>query len=93
MKPFDYTAPGSLDQATRAGARPATRFIAGGTTLVDLMQLAVEIPEHLIALNPLGGRNRRHAVEGKPTRIRIFFVLRAHGLRHGLGYCTNRPDT
>ena len=54
MKPFDYTAPASLDEATRAGARPATRFIAGGTTLVDLMKLEVETPEHLIDLNPLG---------------------------------------
>ena len=57
MKPFDYTAPASLDEATRAGARPATRFIAGGTTLVDLMKLEVETPEHLIDLNPLGDRD------------------------------------
>jgi len=57
MKPFDYTAPASLDEATRAGARSATRFIAGGTTLVDLMKLEVETPEHLIDLNPLGDRD------------------------------------
>ncbi len=57
MRPFDYTAPASLDEATRAGARPATRFIAGGTTLVDLMKLEVETPEHLIDLNPLGDRD------------------------------------
>ncbi len=57
MKPFDYTAPASLDEATRAGARAATRFIAGGTTLLDLMKLEVETPEHLIDLNPLGDRD------------------------------------
>ncbi len=57
MKPFDYSAPGSLDEATRTGARPGTRFIAGGTTLVDLMKLEVETPEHLIDLNPLGDRD------------------------------------
>ena len=57
MKPFDYTVPTSLDEATRAGARPATRFIAGGTTLVDLMKLEVETPEHLVDLNPLGDRD------------------------------------
>jgi len=57
MKPFDYTVPTSLDEATRTGARPATRFIAGGTTLVDLMKLEVETPEHLVDLNPLGDRD------------------------------------
>jgi xanthine dehydrogenase YagS FAD-binding subunit len=57
MKPFDYTVPTSLDEAARAGARPATRFIAGGTTLVDLMKLEVETPEHLVDLNPLGDRD------------------------------------
>jgi len=57
MKPFDYTLPASLDEATRAGARPGTRFIAGGTTLVDLMKLEVETPEHLVDLNPLGDRD------------------------------------
>jgi xanthine dehydrogenase YagS FAD-binding subunit len=57
MKPFDYSAPGSLDEATRAAARPGTRFIAGGTTLVDLMKLEVETPEHLVDLNPLGERD------------------------------------
>jgi xanthine dehydrogenase YagS FAD-binding subunit len=57
MKPFDYAAPASLDEATRAGARAGTRFIAGGTTLVDLMKLEVETPEHLIDLNPLGDRD------------------------------------
>jgi xanthine dehydrogenase YagS FAD-binding subunit len=54
MRPFDYTAAASLDDAIRAGARPATRFIAGGTNLVDLMKLDVETPAHLVDLNPLG---------------------------------------
>src|SRR5512144_3200915 len=54
MKPFDYTVPSSLDDAIRSGAQPATRFIAGGTTLVDLMKLEVETPAHLVDLNPLG---------------------------------------
>ena len=54
MKPFDYTVPSSLDEATRSGARPATRFIVGGTNVVDLMKLEVETPEHLVDLNPLG---------------------------------------
>jgi len=68
MKPFDYAVPTSLDEATRAGARPATRFIAGGTTLVDLMKLEVETPEHLVDLNPLGDRDASLAgVSDLPT--------------------------
>jgi xanthine dehydrogenase YagS FAD-binding subunit len=53
MKPFDYSVPGTVDEAVRAGAAPDTRFIAGGTTLVDLMKLEVETPSHLVDLNPL----------------------------------------
>jgi xanthine dehydrogenase YagS FAD-binding subunit len=57
MRPFDYTAAASLDDAVRAGAQPDTRFIAGGTNLVDLMKLEVETPAHLVDLNPLGDRD------------------------------------
>ena len=39
MKPFDYTAARSVDEAVRAATAPNTRFIAGGTNLVDLMKL------------------------------------------------------
>jgi xanthine dehydrogenase YagS FAD-binding subunit len=58
MKPFDYTVPGTVDEAIRAGAVPSTRFIAGGTTLVDLMKLEVETPAHLVDLNPLADVDR-----------------------------------
>lgn len=58
MRPFDYTVPESLDEATRSGARADTRFIAGGTTLVDLMKLEVETPAHLVDLNPLADRDQ-----------------------------------
>lgn len=57
MKPFDYVAPADLDAATRAAAAPHARFIAGGTTLIDLMKLDVETPEHLVDVNPLGARD------------------------------------
>ena len=53
MRAFDYSAPGSVADALRAGAAPGTRFIAGGTTLVDLMKLEVETPSRVVDLNPL----------------------------------------
>jgi xanthine dehydrogenase YagS FAD-binding subunit len=53
MKPFDYTVPRSVDDAVRAASAPNTRFIAGGTNLIDLMKIEVETPAHLVDLNPL----------------------------------------
>jgi xanthine dehydrogenase YagS FAD-binding subunit len=39
--------------ATGAGALQSARFIAGGTTLVDLMKLDVERPSLVVDINPL----------------------------------------
>lgn len=51
MQTFEYVKPASLDKATH-GAEGA-RFIAGGTTLVDLMKLNVERPTTLVDINLL----------------------------------------
>jgi Aerobic-type carbon monoxide dehydrogenase, middle subunit CoxM/CutM homologs len=50
---FDYLAAPDLETAVRAGAAASTRFVAGGTTLIDLMKLGVERPTHVVDLNPL----------------------------------------
>src|SRR5258705_6599808 len=36
-----------------AGAKPGTRFVAGGTTLLDLMKLNVERPGHIVDISRL----------------------------------------
>jgi xanthine dehydrogenase YagS FAD-binding subunit len=51
MQTFGYVKAASVDRAL-AGA-PAGRFIAGGTTLVDLMKLNVETPSALVDINLL----------------------------------------
>ncbi|WP_284744120.1 FAD binding domain-containing protein [Amycolatopsis sp. RTGN1] len=53
MRPFELTAPTTVDDAL---ATPGT-FLAGGTTLVDLMKLDVLTPEHVLDINqvPLHG--------------------------------------
>ncbi|WP_326951363.1 xanthine dehydrogenase family protein subunit M [Amycolatopsis sp. NBC_01307] len=53
MRPFELTAPTTLDDAL---ATPGT-FLAGGTTLVDLMKLNVLTPRHVLDINnvPLRG--------------------------------------
>lgn len=55
MKPFSYERAKSPAEAAAAAARTqGTRFIAGGTNLLDLMKLQVETPPHLIDVNELG---------------------------------------
>jgi xanthine dehydrogenase YagS FAD-binding subunit len=58
MRPFDYSAATDVAEATRlVVASRNTRFIAGGTTLVDLMKLEVETPSRLVDINRLGARH------------------------------------
>jgi xanthine dehydrogenase YagS FAD-binding subunit len=49
MQTFRYSQPKTVDGALE----PAGRFIAGGTTLVDLMKLNVETPKALVDINLL----------------------------------------
>jgi xanthine dehydrogenase YagS FAD-binding subunit len=49
MRPFELTAPSTVDAAL---ASPGT-FLAGGTTLVDLMKLDVLTPQHVLDINEL----------------------------------------
>ena len=54
MNRFDYVRPTTVDEAVQAIASGAnTRFIAGGTNLVDLMKYNVERPERLVDITRL----------------------------------------
>lgn len=58
MKPFAYTRATDARAAVAAyGRDEATRFLAGGTNLVDLMKQGVEDPTHLVDISrlPLAG--------------------------------------
>jgi xanthine dehydrogenase YagS FAD-binding subunit len=52
MHPFDFTAVRSVPEALAAGERGG-RYIAGGTTLVDLMRNSVERPDLLVDISAL----------------------------------------
>ncbi|MBV9298188.1 MAG: FAD binding domain-containing protein, partial [Verrucomicrobia bacterium] len=52
MRPFTYEVPSSIQEATSRGGADAA-FIAGGTTIVDLMKLEVMNPSRLVDVNPL----------------------------------------
>ena len=57
MRPFDYTAAADSARAVQlVAADPDARFIAGGTTLIDLMKLEVESPRRLVDINTLAAR-------------------------------------
>jgi xanthine dehydrogenase YagS FAD-binding subunit len=60
MHTFEFVRPDNSDAAVAAAAQAKTaqqgadvRFIAGGTTLLDLMKLNVEIPARLLDINRL----------------------------------------
>ena len=54
MKVFTYQRATTPAQAAQTVARtPGSRFIAGGTNLLDLMKLEIETPAHLIDVNGL----------------------------------------
>ena len=52
MRPFAYAAPPSVDAAL-SGFDPGSAYLAGGTSLVDLMKLDVLRPEFVIDINAL----------------------------------------
>ena len=53
MNPFAYARADTIGAAIAAGRRGGTRFIAGGTNILDLMKDDVERPEVLIDINAL----------------------------------------
>ena len=70
MDSFIFTQPTTVDQAIQSAAKSPTaqqgarvRFVAGGTTLIDLMKLNVERPQEIVDINglPLDG------IEPSPT--------------------------
>jgi xanthine dehydrogenase YagS FAD-binding subunit len=53
MRPFAYTRAASPQAAIQAIAQPNTKFLAGGTNLIDLMKEDVEQPSRLVDINKL----------------------------------------
>src|SRR3954471_9824947 len=90
MKTFEFTRPTDPGAAiaTAADARTAqqgaeVRFIAGGTTLLDLMKLNVETPARLLDINRLGALNK---IEAAPDGgLKIGATVRNSDLAHHAG--------
>jgi xanthine dehydrogenase YagS FAD-binding subunit len=53
MQTFQYEKVDDIGRALNAASVPHAKFVAGGTTLIDLMKLNVERPTTLLDINPL----------------------------------------
>lgn len=72
MHPFDYVRVTDDASAIAAGSRDATKFLAGGTNLVDLMKTTVERPAHIVDINGLA----HAAIERVDGGVRIGALAR-----------------
>jgi xanthine dehydrogenase YagS FAD-binding subunit len=69
MNNFEYVRATAIPDALRAVTDQAgSRFLAGGTTMVDLMKCGVEVPSALIDITRLPGLD---TIEAGPTSVRI----------------------
>jgi xanthine dehydrogenase YagS FAD-binding subunit len=79
MQPFAFEKVTSERDALERARRDNARFIAGGTTLVDLMKLNVEVPAALIDINDLPLNRIEEQPDGS---IRIGALVRNSDLAH-----------
>ena len=86
MERFRYTRATTIPEAIAIAAQSTTaqqgapvRFVAGGTTLVDLMKLDVERPTRLVDINKLGLNAIERTADGG---LRIGAVVRNATLAH-----------
>jgi xanthine dehydrogenase YagS FAD-binding subunit len=81
MRPFSYHRASSPGEAAREAAEPRippymanAQFVAGGTTIVDLMKLDVMQPRRLIDINGLGAQYQR--IESDSEGLRLGALVR-----------------
>ncbi len=79
MEMFTYTKAAGVPQAIEAQSQQGARFIAGGTTLLDLMKLNVERPSQIIDINRLPLNQIEKLPDG---RLRIGALVRNSDLAH-----------
>jgi xanthine dehydrogenase YagS FAD-binding subunit len=76
MRPFGYQRAANVAEAIRAGTATGqgqvdapTQFLAGGTTLLDLMKLEVMTPQAVVDIGPLA--RDYAAIESGPAGLRL----------------------
>ena len=79
MRSFEYVKAESVEAALRGVRTSQSKFVAGGTTLVDLMKLNVERPAHVIDINSLPLAQIEKTSQGG---LRIGSMVRNSDLAH-----------
>ena len=80
MNTFQFSQPQQVKDAIAAGAQGGeVRYLAGGTTLIDLMKLNVETPQRLIDINKLPLNDVEELPDGG---LRIGALVRNSALAH-----------
>jgi xanthine dehydrogenase YagS FAD-binding subunit len=70
MNPFAYSRASDAQEAVSGmAAKPKTKFLGGGTNLIDLMKMGVETPAQLIDINRLPLAQVEELADGKGVRI------------------------
>jgi xanthine dehydrogenase YagS FAD-binding subunit len=69
MRPFHYEHAVDRAAALRAGAAVGVHYLAGGTTLVDLMKLDVMRPTTVVDINALAHEHGEIRVDGSQLRL------------------------
>jgi xanthine dehydrogenase YagS FAD-binding subunit len=70
MNPFVYSRAANAQQAVSGiAAKPQTKFLGGGTNLIDLMKMGVETPAQLIDITRLPLAQVEELPDGKGVRI------------------------
>jgi xanthine dehydrogenase YagS FAD-binding subunit len=90
MRPFSYTRATDLAHAVRVGQNTGqgqvntpVQFLAGGTTLYDLMKLEVIVPEHLVDLTALSANHAAITPSSEGLRLGAFARM-AHVANHSV---------
>jgi len=110
MEPFEYArADDATGAITEVATDPAASFLAGGTSLVDLMKLGVETPRTLVDVNRvaalakiedlpdgglrLGANARNSEVAYDPRVVKLYPVLSQAILSGATGQLRNMAST
>lgn len=88
MQAFHYEKVHDVQAALTSAANPHAKFVAGGTTLIDLMKLNVERPTTLVDINLLA----LDKIEKMPGGgLRIGAMVRNSDLAHDAGVQSDYP--
>jgi len=79
MQPFEYKKNNDVAGAVSAAAAQQAKFVAGGTTLIDLMKLDVETPRTLVDINSIPLTRIERMPDGG---LRIGAMVRNSDLAH-----------